>query len=82
MNGIVTLRELLKIDPHLSVIMLSCLNEVGTVVEAVRSGAHDYLTYPCDKRDLDMAMEKSRQRRALARNSGVSMGGIKPLMFG
>lgn len=83
MNGIVTLRELLRIDPSLSVIMLSCLNEVGTVVEAVRSGAHDYLTYPCDKRDLDMAMEKSRQKRALwLATRGVSMGGIKPLMFG
>ena len=65
MNGLDTLRELLQIDPSLSVIMLSCSSEVGIVIEAIRLGADDYLTYPCDKRDLDMAMLKCRQKKAL-----------------
>src|SRR5215472_16023583 len=46
MNGIDTLKELMEIDRSLNVIMLSCSNEVGTVVEAIRIGAHDYLTKP------------------------------------
>ena len=41
MNGIETLKELLQLDRALNVIMLSCSNEVGTVVEAIRIGAHD-----------------------------------------
>src|SRR5579885_3480251 len=44
MNGIETLKELMQLDRSLNVIMLSCSNEVGTVVEAIRLGAHDYLT--------------------------------------
>jgi len=66
MNGIDTLRELMEIDRTLNVIMLSCSNEVGTVVEAIRIGAHDYLTKPFEKTELDAAMLKSRQKKQLA----------------
>lgn len=66
LNGIDTLKELLQIDRSLNVIMLSCSNEVGTVVEAIRIGAHDYLTKPFEKSELDAAMLKSRQKKQLA----------------
>src|SRR5882762_4930646 len=36
MNGLDTLKELMQLDRSLNVIMLSCSNEVGTVVEAIR----------------------------------------------
>jgi two-component system response regulator AtoC len=66
MNGIGTLKELMQLDRSLNVIMLSCLNEVGTVVEAIRIGAHDYLTKPFEKSELDAAILKSRQKKELA----------------
>jgi two-component system, NtrC family, response regulator AtoC len=69
MNGIDTLRELMQLDRSLNVIMLSCSNEVGTVVEAIRIGAHDYLTKPFEKSDLDAAMLKSRQKKHLAQEN-------------
>ena len=65
LNGIETLKELMQIDPTLNVIMLSCSNEVGTVVEAIRIGAHDYLTKPFEKTELDAAMLKSRKKKML-----------------
>ena len=65
MNGLDTLRELMQLDRTLNVIMLSCSNEVGTVVEAIRMGAHDYLTKPFEKSELDAAMLKSRQKKEL-----------------
>jgi len=65
MSGIDTLKELLQIDRSLNVIMLSCSNEVGVVVEAIRLGAHDYLTKPFEKSELDAAMLKSRQKKQL-----------------
>jgi len=65
LNGIETLKELLKIDRSLNIIMLSCSNEVGTVVEAIRIGAHDYLTKPFEKTELDAAMLKSRKKKEL-----------------
>src|ERR1700690_1575622 len=66
MNGIEVLTELMQLDRTLNVIMLSCSNEVGTVVEAIRIGAHDYLTKPFEKSELDAAMLKSRQKKELA----------------
>jgi len=56
MNGLDTLKELMQLDRSLNVIMLSCSNEVGTVVEAIRIGAHDYLTKPFEKGELDAAI--------------------------
>jgi len=38
LNGLDTLKELMQVDRSLNVIMLSCSNEVGTVVEASESG--------------------------------------------
>ncbi len=69
MSGLDTLKELMQLDRNLNVIMLSCSNEVGTVVEAIRIGAHDYLTKPFEKTELDAAMLKSRQKKALTQEN-------------
>ncbi len=69
MSGIETLQELMHLDRSLNVIMLSCSNEVGTVVEAIRLGAHDYLTKPFEKSELDAAMLKSRQKKELTQEN-------------
>jgi len=65
MDGLETLRQLLRVEPGLQVVMLSCSNEVSTVVEAIRIGAQDYLTKPFEKSELDAAILKCRQKRQL-----------------
>src|SRR6202451_4335624 len=65
LNGLETLKQLMQIDRSLNVVMLSCSNEVGTVVEAIRLGAQDYLTKPFEKAELDVAMLKCRQKQQL-----------------
>ncbi len=65
LNGLETLKLLMQIDRSLNVVMLSCSNEVGTVVEAIRIGAQDYLTKPFEKAELDVAMLKCRQKQQL-----------------
>ncbi|MHB8756152.1 MAG: sigma-54-dependent transcriptional regulator [Candidatus Acidiferrales bacterium] len=65
MDGLETLRRLIQMDRALNVIMLSCSNEVSTVVEAIRLGAHDYLTKPFEKPELDAALLKCRQKKQL-----------------
>jgi two-component system, NtrC family, response regulator AtoC len=64
-DGLETLRRLMQIDHSLNVIMLSCSNEVNTVVEAIRLGAFDYLTKPFEKPELDAAFLKVRQKKQL-----------------
>ncbi|MGB0035434.1 MAG: sigma-54 dependent transcriptional regulator [Candidatus Acidiferrales bacterium] len=65
MDGLETLRQLMHLDRTLNVIMLSCSNEVTTVVEAIRLGALDYLTKPFEKPELDAAILKCRQKQEL-----------------
>src|SRR5271167_4370716 len=65
MDGLETLRQLMQVDRSLNVIMLSCSNEVTTVVEAIRIGALDYLTKPFEKPELDAAFLKCRQKQQL-----------------
>jgi len=64
-NGLETLKQLMRMDRSLNVVMLSCSNEVGTVVEAISLGAQDYLTKPFEKAELDVAMLKCRQKQQL-----------------
>src|SRR6202142_1736639 len=65
MDGLETLRQMMQVDRGLNVIMLSCSNEVTTVVEAIRLGALDYLTKPFEKPELDAAFLKVRQKQQL-----------------
>src|ERR1700675_2344184 len=71
MDGLETLKELMQVDRTLNVIMLSCSNEVTTVVEAIRLGAQDYLTKPFEKAELDAALLKCRQKMDLRKENQV-----------
>src|SRR5246500_2049333 len=68
-DGLETLRQLMKLDRTLNVIMLSCSNEVTTVVEAIRLAAQDYLTKPFEKAELDAAILKCRQKMDLRKEN-------------
>jgi two-component system response regulator AtoC len=69
MNGLDTLRELMKVDRTLNVVMLSCSNEVTAVVEAIRLGAQDYLTKPFEKAELEAALLKCQQKMELRKEN-------------
>src|SRR3970040_1745770 len=68
-DGLETLRQMMQVDRTLHVIMLSCSNEVTTVVEAIRLGAQDYLTKPFEKAELDAALLKCRQKMDLRKEN-------------
>ncbi len=64
-DGLQTLEELRKLQPGLKVVMLSCVADTRKVVQAIRLGAHDYLTKPFQKADLnkliDQCLETNQQ---------------------
>src|SRR5450759_5628279 len=51
-NGIEGLREIRKLDPLVSVIMLTGYGALETAQEALRLGANDYLKKPFDTGDM------------------------------
>lgn len=59
MSGQETLPHILKICPSQPVIMLTAYGTVGSAVEAMKSGAFDYLTKPADNEELVAVLEKA-----------------------
>jgi two-component system, NtrC family, response regulator AtoC len=57
-DGLQTLEQLRKIQPNLKVVMLSCVSDTRKVVQAIRLGAHDYLTKPFQKAELDAVIDQ------------------------
>src|SRR6516225_10034486 len=46
MDGLQTLESCRKIRPDQKVVMMSCVNDTGKVVQAIKLGASDYITKP------------------------------------
>src|ERR1035438_9232357 len=57
-DGLQTLEELRKLQPGLKVVMLSCVSDTRKVVQAIRLGAHDYMTKPFQKAELDAVIDQ------------------------
>lgn len=48
MDGITTLKEIKKLDLFVQTLILTGHGSIDTALEAVRLGAYDYLTKPCE----------------------------------
>jgi len=60
MDGLSTLSHIKRISRDQKVVMLSCVTDSRKIAEAVRLGAHDYLTKPVDKASLDVVLKGLR----------------------
>lgn len=58
MNGIQVLEQVRKIRPAQKVVMMSCVTETGTVVQAMKLGALDYLPKPFYRSHLDALISR------------------------
>ncbi|MFH2068237.1 MAG: sigma-54 dependent transcriptional regulator [Candidatus Omnitrophota bacterium] len=58
MDGLAVLRKIRQFNPELPVIMLSAVDRVKTVVEAMRLGAVDYIAKPFESEELKLVIRK------------------------
>jgi DNA-binding NtrC family response regulator len=69
MNGIELLRQIKSAHSGMPVIMVTGFASIGTAVEAMRHGARDYVTKPCDNDELLIkirrALEEQQKDREL-----------------
>ena len=64
-GGIEALKEIKKISPGIPVIIMTAYASVNTAVDALKSGAYDYLTKPLDIEELKMLVKKALHHRKL-----------------
>jgi nitrogen regulation protein NR(I) len=76
-DGMSLLREALRIDPDLPVVMITAHGTVDTAVEALKLGAFDYLTKPFDKDEVRQIVGKALKTRQLA-GEEVSVRQVAP----
>jgi two-component system response regulator AtoC len=76
-DGMTLLREALRLDPDLPVVMITAHGTVDTAVEALKTGAFDYLTKPFDKDEVRQIVGKALKTRQLA-GEEVSTGQVAP----
>src|SRR5262249_51324719 len=72
MGGLETLTEIKKRDPDQVVVMITAFGSVGTAVQAMRAGAHDYLTKPFKNEEVLRTLRQGlRHRRLLNENRSL-----------
>ena len=70
MNGVEALKEIMKIDQSIAVLMVTGNGELPVTVDAIRNGAFGYVPKPFDLRYLDHLIAASLGRaQPLRRNA-------------
>lgn len=68
MDGIETLTELRKLDPHIPVIMVTAFGDIATAVEAIKLGAYDFVEKPPQISRIILTIRRAVEKAALERD--------------
>jgi DNA-binding NtrC family response regulator len=66
MDGLELLRQALRTDPELPIVILTAHGTVDNAVEALKTGAFDYITKPFDQAEVRTVVRKALRTRDLA----------------
>ncbi|WP_407313984.1 sigma-54-dependent transcriptional regulator [Desulfosporosinus sp. SB140] len=71
-DGITLLPKLKQLQPDLQVVMLTGNGTIESAIEAMKLGAYDYLTKPCNLSELEITLQKALEnRKLLLENKGL-----------
>src|SRR6516225_4643429 len=79
LDGLQTLEKLRQARSGLKVVMLSCVSDTRKVAHAIRLGAHDYLTKPFQKAELDAVLDDCLHHRTTLTPSDGQSGEVEEL---
>ncbi len=65
MNGLELLKHVKEDDPHAEVVIITAYGTVQNAVEAMKSGASDFLQKPFNPEELRLTVKKALERRRL-----------------
>jgi DNA-binding NtrC family response regulator len=65
MDGLGLLGAVRELHPDLPVVLMTSFGSIQTAVEAMRSGAHDYVTKPFEGESLLLTLERALEKREL-----------------
>jgi DNA-binding NtrC family response regulator len=69
MSGLEVLKKVKEVDPDVSVVMITAYGSIPSAIEAMKSGAYEYLLKPFDPDELMVLIEKIRKHQAERRET-------------
>src|SRR5512138_580232 len=69
MDGLALLREIQRLDPELTVIVMSAYGAQDAALEAMKAGAYDYVSKPFKRDEVVLVLRKAEERERLAREN-------------
>jgi len=69
MSGLDVLKKVRELDPDVSVVMITAYGSIPSAIEAMKSGAYEYLLKPFDPDELMVLIEKIRKHQAERRET-------------
>ncbi|MEN8244091.1 MAG: sigma-54 dependent transcriptional regulator [Thermodesulfobacteriota bacterium] len=69
MDGLSLLKEVKKIDPAITVIMMTAFGSIELAVQAIKDGAYDFIRKPLDEKKLFHLLKKGLERNRLVREN-------------
>lgn len=71
MDGLEVLKKVKEINPQIDVIMMTAYGTIETAVDAMKSGALDYITKPIELDELSLLIYRISERRTLIRENQI-----------
>ncbi len=71
MSGLEFLSEARKIDPDLDIIVMTAFGSIDTAVEALKKGAHDYITKPFKIEEIKISIKKALEHKKIKKENKV-----------
>ncbi len=71
LSGLEVLKEVKKINPDISVILVTAFGTVQNAVEAMKLGAVDYITKPIDLDEIELKINKLNEHRQLVQENYI-----------
>jgi two-component system, NtrC family, response regulator HydG len=68
-DGIEALERIKRLNPEIPIVMMTAYSSVSTAVQAMKSGAYDYLTKPLDIDELKMLVTKALRHLKLEKEN-------------
>ncbi|MSR65147.1 MAG: response regulator [Verrucomicrobiae bacterium] len=74
-DGLTVIREIKSINPDMPVIMITGYPTVETSVEAIKSGATDFITKPFEISMVEVAIRQALEKKGQGGSSGIKVLG-------
>jgi nitrogen regulation protein NR(I) len=81
-DGMTLLRRALEEEPELPVVLITAHGSIDTAVEALKSGAFDFVTKPFDKDEVRQIVAKALKTRELRGADATSTASLRTARFG